>query len=154
MVAPSGKGSHVIGRRMLTLSGLSAPKVRSIAKTCSVQYSMDFCEDGELCLWRDANFSGCFFDYSIELNHPNLKNAKYDTCPDQKLGDSISSYRNNYKSYTLFLAEHPDFKGYHYCVEGRASGNVIPGFNDKASAAAWNDWLSKEDFKCNHIDQD
>jgi hypothetical protein len=112
------------------------------------------CEDGELCLWRDANFSGCFFDWASEINVDNLKSVKYDTCPDQKLGDSISSYRNNYADYTLFLAEHPDFKGYHYCVEGRASGNVIPGFNDKASALAWTGTISNEDFKCNHIDQD
>ena len=100
-----------------------------------------------------AGFAGCFWDWNQEANVDNLKDLRYDTCPDQKLGDSISSYRNTTRSVVL-LAEHPGFKGYHYCIDERASGNVILGFNDKASALGISESLRTQDLECNYVDQD
>jgi hypothetical protein len=112
------------------------------------------CEADEVCVWRDADFTGCFWDWNQEASVDNLNDLKYDTCPGQKMGDSITSYRNNLKNYIMIFGEHPKFKGYLYCVGERASGNILPGFNDKASSMAATETLTTQDVNCNHIDRD
>jgi hypothetical protein len=115
------------------------------------------CEDNELCVFKDANAGGCVFDLFYDGTVEGGLEQDYASCKGQKMKDSISSYQNRSPAW-LMMWEHPDKKGFLYCVVPRGSGNVLKSFNDKASSLAAAD---PEDFanfggerKCNFVDRD
>jgi hypothetical protein len=116
------------------------------------------CDDREWCLFKDVGLRGCVTDedYDSAGNSGNL-DSDYVSCKGQKVKDSVSSYQNRAPAW-MVLFEHPEYKGYTYCVVPGGSGNVLKSFNDKASSIAV---LDRELFnaqvgegKCNHIDRD
>jgi hypothetical protein len=116
------------------------------------------CDAGEWCLFRDANFQGCTFDGDADLGGGTSGNLDRDyvNCK-QKMQDSISSYRNGTPAWML-LWEHPNQKGFLYCVAPRGSGSIIKSFNDKASSIAMSYPENFAQFggegKCNFVDRD
>ena len=118
------------------------------------------CDPGEWCLYKDSGFRGCMVDISYDAQQPTGGNlhGDYVGCKGQKVRDTVSSYQNPSKGW-LVMWEHPDAKGFAYCVVPGGSGEVLKNFNDKASHAAS---FHPQDFadqvggegKCNHIDRD
>jgi hypothetical protein len=111
------------------------------------------CEGSELCLWMDANAQGCLYD----SGYPNpggedLRKLRYNTCPSTSLNDNISSYRNGLHDW-LVLWEDVG-KGTTYCIGPRASGNVLPAFNDKATTMVSVEPASYDPKGCRYIDAD
>jgi hypothetical protein len=115
------------------------------------------CDGGEWCVFKDSGFRGCVFDYPDAPEANGNVDGDYVNCRGQKVKDSISSYRNNTGSW-LVMWEHPDGKGFQYCVVPGGSGDVIRTFNDKASSAATIQPADLHQYggesKCNHIDRD
>jgi Peptidase inhibitor family I36 len=113
------------------------------------------CGEGDLCLWMDANQQGCLWDNGV---HEDYRKERYTTCPDRSMNDSVSSYRNDRGVDWLVMWENPNFKGAAYCVGPKASGNVQPGFNDKASSSTLlgNDQMTPENVRklCKWVDTD
>jgi hypothetical protein len=91
------------------------------------------CGVGEFCLWMDANQQGCFWHGAV--TNEDFRKVRYTTCPDRSLNDSVSSYKNDRGSDWYVLYDNPQYKGAAYCLGPKASGNVDPGFNDKASSS-------------------
>lgn len=146
--------------RLVLFAGLmvATSVVASPAPPASADSEDGRCDDNEMCVFKDANSTGCVFDllYDDATVEGGL-DQNYTTCKGQKMKDSISSYQNRAPSW-LMMWEHPNQKGFLYCVVPRGSGNVLKGFNDKASSLAM---ANPEDFanyggeaKCNFVDRD
>ena len=99
-----------------------------------VEARAEGCGVGEFCLWMDANEQGCLWHGAT--THEDFRKLRYGTCPDKGLNDSVTAYRNGSAGEWYVLYENPQYKGAAYCIGPKASGNVAPGFNDKASSSA------------------
>ena len=113
------------------------------------------CEDGEFCLFTNADFRGCAYDQRFfETSGGNLKDSNYVKC-NHSVSDNISSYQNRTRAW-LVLWEHADEKGFIYCVVPGASGNVTRSFNDKASSLGIADPsdFQRHRVNCNSTDRD
>jgi len=119
------------------------------------------CDAGESCFWKDANASGCIYDYD-PFQRPgkgddarDFTKARYVSCPGDSLNDSISSYRNNVEGLLIILYEHTNNAGATFCIYPGASGNVPPAFNDKASSMGGvPEGRGFHDVNCTYQDRD
>jgi hypothetical protein len=103
----------------------------------------------------DANQQGCLWHGGTISD--DFRKDRYTTCPDRSPNDSVSSYRNDRGADWYVLWENPKNKGAAYCIGPKASGNVDPAFNDKASSSTiyGNDDMTLEARKaCKWIDTD
>jgi peptidase inhibitor family I36 len=88
------------------------------------------CDAGELCLWGDHNYRGCFADFTYPFVVPDFRKTRWNTCPDRTLNDDVESYRNHTDSY-IFLFTNPKYQGNTWCAYPGASENALnhnPGF--------------------------
>jgi hypothetical protein len=86
------------------------------------------------CVWKDANGGGCVFEWD-GTNIQNLRDTRFQNCPDVSLDDAISSFAvNSAETAWLVFWTNPNQKGDHFCVPPRSSGNVPGKFNDKFSS--------------------
>jgi len=150
------------GRLSLTVVLAVAFSLPSTTHPAQAAVANGICEDGELCLWRDADFQGCLFDLPLDGARPagwnpdDFRKARYKTCGNVSVNDSLTSYQLRGDYYVSFW-EHPGTKGANYCVGPRAGGNVDPPINDKASSLRGghrNDVHDDELKTCRVIDHD
>jgi hypothetical protein len=128
--------------------GASGPPATAVDKN-------GVCDDGDVCLWRDGNLRGCLYDSDAnnDDDNTNFTNVRYNTCPKISLNDSVTSYFNNRDTW-LELYEHALYQGFHYCVAPRARGNVVAGFDNKASSYTRRPVNMMDEQRCNHVDRD
>src|SRR5688572_2032711 len=63
------------------------------------------CEPGELCLWSERDFNGCFADFPVPPDESDYKRLRWDSCPSRTINDDVSSYRNRTESYVFLFTE-------------------------------------------------
>ena len=92
------------------------------------------CGQEHVCLWRDANMSGCVYEWNGGYI-PDMRTTTYQNCPGVALDDSISSVVNNQggEGWMVFHVE-PHEKGAAYCVAPQQAVNVPSKVNDKISS--------------------
>jgi hypothetical protein len=109
---------------VLTGVSLSAPKPARADGTCAERH---------VCVWKDANFSGCKATLSFGSN--SWKDTEHwDDCPGSP-ADEASSFMNRSVG-SVWFATKPNGKGSRLCAASGASGNVPTKFNDRFESHA------------------
>lgn len=101
----------------------------------------DFCDSSEVCVFEHDSLNGCMTDIPYRgafIAIPDLKQRRWDGCPNKHMGDSISSMTNEVgpSGPDVFLYEHDHYRGRVYCVPAgaRVENLKTTGFGDKASS--------------------
>jgi len=123
------------------------------AQNAEAAFNNRACEPDEVCLWMDANYQGCSYDGEGPWFGADLRKLHYTTCPSVNMNDNITSYRNMLRRNWLVLWEDQG-KGATYCIAPQASGNVAPGFNDKASSMIAPEPSDFDRKECRYVDSD
>jgi hypothetical protein len=82
------------------------------------------CEKGELCVWSERDFGGCFADFTVPPDERDYKRLRWDNCPARSLNDDVSSYRNQTDSYVFFFTG-TNFDGNIWCAYPGASQGAL-----------------------------
>ena len=90
------------------------------------------CDGPGPCVYEHADQNGC--RYMVGGYAGDLKQERFDDCPDQNIDDKISSFWNPTTDRWAVLHEHPGQRGASFCIRPGARGNIPASFNDKASS--------------------
>lgn len=92
----------------------------------------DRCDEGEICVWSDYDYTGCFYDFT-----PKRKNEDRDysdgtprwTNCTRTMNDDISSYRNRSSTHSVIFYTEQGSRGDRFCGWPGASSSDLRNFD-------------------------
>jgi hypothetical protein len=140
----------------------------SIAVPTGIAYAQNdnnACDPGELCVWIDPGYQGCFSDMLPRVKIHDMAPYPWDTCKKLSLNDSITSYNNKSGAWYTFGRD-PELGGFKACVGPYAVNDNLGNFAIRNYGSMDNqfsslfgddgrppteDWLRQN---CQYIDRD